>query len=279
MDLEVARMSEAVSELEMTLLLEAIYGKFHYDFRSYSRASLRRRLERALVELGCASLSRLQEQVLHSPDVFPALLDLLTIKYTDMFRDPRYFRAIRERVVPILKTYPSLRIWIAGCSTGEEAYAIAVLLREEDLLDRTTLYATDINPSALRAAERGIYDLERIAQFTRNHQQSGARSSLSDHYTAAYDAAVMDRSLAAHMVFADHSLATDSAFAEMQLISCRNVLIYFDRALQDRALGLFRESLCHKGFLGLGAKESLRFSKEAWAFSDVAYDERIYQRR
>jgi chemotaxis protein methyltransferase CheR len=267
------------AELEMTLLLEAIYGKFHYDFRSYSRASLRRRMGKALLDFDCTSLSRLQERVLHEPEVFPALLDLLTVKYTDMFRDPRYFLALRERVVPVLKTYPSLRVWVAGCSTGEEAYALAVLLREEGLLERTTIYATDINPAALRAAERGIYDLERVAQFTRNHQQSGGRSSLSDHYTAAYDAAVMDRSLASHMVFADHSLATDSAFAEVQLISCRNVLIYFERALQDRALGLFRDSLCRKGFLGLGAKESLRFSAEAWAFSDVAREERIYQRQ
>jgi chemotaxis protein methyltransferase CheR len=266
------------ADLELNLLLEAIYRKFHYDFRAYSRASLRRRMERALLDFGCESLSRLQERVLHEPEVFPALLDVLTVKYTDMFRDPRYFRALRERVVPVLRTYPSLRIWVAGCSSGEEAYALAVLLREEELLDRTTLYATDINPAALRAAERGIYALDRVAQFTRNHQQSGGHSSLSDHYTAAYDAAVMDRSLVAHMVFADHSLATDSAFAEMQLISCRNVLIYFDRTLQERALRLFRESLCHRGFLGLGAKESLRFSDEGQAFTEVAREERIYQR-
>jgi chemotaxis protein methyltransferase CheR len=266
-------------DLEIALLLDAIFAKFHYDFRSYSRASLRRRLERAVVEFSCKTLSGLLERVLHDPKVFPALLDFLTVQVTDMFRDPRYFRVIRERIVPILRTYPSLKIWVAGCSTGEEAYSLAVLLREEKLLERTTIYATDINPTALRAAERGIYDLARVAQFTRNHQESGGTSSLSDHYTAAYDAAVLDRTLADHLVFADHSLATDSAFAEVQLVSCRNVMIYFDRALQDRALGLFRESLCRKGFLGLGSKESVQFSSEAWAFTDFAREERIYQRQ
>ena len=170
--------------------------------------------------------------------------------------------------MPLLRTYPSLKVWVAGCSTGEEAYSLAILLREEGLLERTLIYATDINPQALQKAEAGVYDVDRIAGFTENHRKSGARSSLSDYYTAAYGRAVFDKSLKQHIVFSDHSLATDSVFAEVQLVSCRNVLIYFDRELQDRALGLFRDALCRKGFLGLGAKESLRFSPHADAFAE-----------
>ena len=165
-----------------------------------------------------------------------------------MFRDPAYFRALREQVVPLLRTYPSLKVWVAGCSTGEEAYSLAILLREEGLLQRTLIYATDINPHTLERAEAGIYAIDRIAGFTINHRESGAKSSLSDYYTAAYGRAIFDKSLREHIVFSDHSLATDSVFAEVQFVSCRNVLIYFNRALQDRAVGLFRDSLCRKGF-------------------------------
>jgi chemotaxis protein methyltransferase CheR len=196
-----------------------------------------------------------------------------------MFRDPLYFLAMREAVVPLLRTYPSLKVWIAGCSTGEEAYSFAILLREEGLLERTQIYATDINPQALKQAESGVYELERIASFTENHRRAGARSSLSDYYTAAYQRAAFDKTLKKHIVFSDHSLATDSVFGEMQLVSCRNVLIYFDKALQDRALGLFDESLCRKGFLGIGSKESLRFSSHAGAFDELVPRERIYQKR
>ena len=222
-----------------------------------------------MTRFGCETLSQLQDRVLHEPTVFPALLDYLTVQVSEMFRDPAYFRSLRETVVPLLRTYPSLKVWVAGCSTGEEVYSLAILLREEGLLERTLIYATDINPQALQKAEAGVYDLDRIAGFTENHRKSGARSSLSDYYTAAYGRAVFDKSLKQHIVFSDHSLATDSVFAEVQLVSCRNVLIYFDRELQDRALGLFRDALCRKGFLGIGAKESLRFSAHADAFAEL----------
>jgi chemotaxis protein methyltransferase CheR len=182
-------------------------------------------------------------------------------------------------VVPILRTYPSLKVWVAGCSTREEVYSLAILLREEGLLARTFIYATDINPHSLQKAQAGIYDLGRVAGFTENHTRSGARSSLSDYYTAAFGGAMLDKSLRQHIVFSDHSLATDSVFAEVQLVSCRNVLIYFDRALQDRAVGLFREALCSKGFLGIGSKESLRFSTHADWFEELVRDDRIYRRR
>ncbi len=265
-------------EIELTLLLEAIFLRFRYDFRQYARASLRRRVARAMDVLGCESISRLQERVLHEPEMFPQLLQFLTVQVSDMFRDPGYFRTLRERIVPVLRTYPSLRFWVAGCSSGEEVYAMAILLREEELLERAMIYATDINPEALRRAEAGVYPLERLPAFTENHRLSGGHGSLSNYYTAAYGSAVFDRSLIRHVVFSDHSLATDHVFAEVQLISCRNVLIYFDRTLQDRALSLFKEALCRRGFLGLGAKESLHGSKHAADFADLSPGDRWYQR-
>jgi chemotaxis protein methyltransferase CheR len=266
-------------DIELRLLIEAIYLKFHYDFRSYAPASLKRRLTLAMQRFECRSLSQLQDRVLHDASVFPRLLEYLTVQVSDMFRDPSYFRALRETVVPLLRTYPSLKVWVAGCSTGEEVYSLAILLREEGLLDRSLIYATDINAQALQRAEAGVYDIDRLAGFTDNHQRSGARCSLSEYYTAAYGRAVFDKSLRQHVVFSDHSLATDSVFAEVQLVSCRNVLIYFNTDLQDRALGLFREALCHRGFLGLGSKETLRFSRHAEAFDDWVREERIFQRR
>jgi chemotaxis protein methyltransferase CheR len=266
-------------DLEFRLLIDAIYHRYQYDFRGYSAASLRRRMKSAMAHFGCRTLSQLQDRVLHETEVFAGLLDYLTVQVSEMFRDPSYFRALREHVVPLLRTYPSLKIWVAGCSAGEEAYSLAILLREEGLLARSLIYATDINPHSLAKAEAGVFDIERIAGFTVNHQGSGATSSLSDHYTAAYGRAVFDRSLKERIVFADHSLATDSVFAEAQLVSCRNVLIYFNRELQDRALRLFHESLCRHGFLGIGPKETLRFSSHADAFEQFVASERIYQKR
>jgi chemotaxis protein methyltransferase CheR len=266
-------------EIELGLLIDAIYHMYHYDFRAYAAASLRRRMKAAMTKFACRSLSALQDKVMHDPAAFPTLLDFLTVQVSEMFRDPEYFRALRQEVVPLLRTYPSLKVWVAGCSAGEEAYSLAILLREEGLLDKTLIYATDINPGTLQKAATGIYEVARIPRFTENHHQSGARSSLSDYYTAAYGSAVFDKSLKEHIVFCDHSLATDSVFAEVQLVSCRNVLIYFNRALQDRALGLFRDALCRNGFLGLGTKESLQFSSHGEEFSTVVREQKIFQKR
>src|ERR1700677_3597722 len=266
-------------DIELKLLVEGIYRLYHHDFRDYAQASLRRRLKGALVHFQCETLSQLQDRVLREPELFQALLDHLTVQVSEMFRDPSYFRALREQIVPLLRTYPSLKVWVAGCSAGEEAYSLAILLQEEGLLSKTIIYATDINSGMLQKAAAGVYDVERIAGFTANHHKSGARSSLSDYYTAAYGRAVFDKSLKDHIVFSDHSLATDSVFAEVQLVSCRNVLIYFNRLLQDRAIGLFRDALCRQGFLGLGAKESIRFSAHAGAFLDFVPAERIFQKR
>jgi chemotaxis protein methyltransferase CheR len=265
--------------IELQLLIEAIYLKYHYDFRRYSTVSLKRRLNTAMLRFGCDTLSQLQDKVLREPATFTALLDFLTVQVSEMFRDPLYFRAMRDKVMPMLRTYPSMKVWIAGCSTGEEVYSFAILLREEGLLARTIIYATDINARALQKAEAGIYELDRIAGFTENHRKSGGLSSLGDYYTAAYGSAVFDKSLRQNIVFSDHSLATDSVFAEVQLVSCRNVLIYFDRELQNRAVGLFRDALCRKGFLGIGSKESLRFSADADAFVEIGRDDHIYQKK
>jgi chemotaxis protein methyltransferase CheR len=269
---------DSVEDIEIRLLLEALHQRYHYDFRHYARASIKRRLIQAREQLDFTSISAMQDSLLHDTSTLPRLLNYLTVQVSEMFRDPSYFRALREKVLPHLRTYPSLKVWIAGCSNGEEVYSLAILFREEGLDQRTQFYATDINPAALHAAETGTYPLEQVRKFTGNHQKSGARSSLSEYYTADYGGAVFDKTLRSRVVFSDHSLVTDAVFAETHLISCRNVLIYFDRALQDRTIGLFRDSLARKGFLGLGSKESLRFSQHAGAFSDFVRDEKIYQR-
>jgi chemotaxis protein methyltransferase CheR len=265
-------------DLELGLLLDAIFRRYHYDFRCYAEASLKRRVRAALIHFDCKTISGLQARVLHEPKVFAELLRFLTVQVSELFRDPSYFRSIRQKVVPYLRTYPSLKIWVPGCATGEEAYSLAILLAEEGLLDRTLIYATDINPDSLRTAEQGVYELDRFARFSENYQLAGGRQSLSNYYTARYSSAMLDRSLKSSILFSDHSLATDSVFAEVELCSCRNVLIYFERTLQDRALGILRESLCRKGFLGLGLKETLRFSRHEPAFTEFVPEDRIYQR-
>jgi chemotaxis protein methyltransferase CheR len=266
------------TEIELRLLMEAIYLKYSYDFRDYTGASQKRRVLYALGQLGLPSISALQERVLREPAVFAQLLQYLTIPVSEMFRDPAYFLALRRQVVPVLHTYASLTVWVAGCSTGEEVFSLAILLREEGLLERTRIYATDINPAALEKARQGIFPLESVRSYTANYQRAGGQRAFSDYYTAAYDAARFDPALCADVTFADHSLATDSVFAETHLVSCRNVLIYFNRQLQDRALGLFHESLCHRGFLGLGAKESIDFSGYAERFEVLSRAERVYRK-
>ncbi len=267
-----------VDEIELRLLMEAIYLRYSYDFRDYTGASQKRRVAYALAQFGLPNVSALQNRVLHDPAVFAQLLQFLTIPVSEMFRDPAYFLALRQQVVPVLHTYPSVKIWVAGCSTGEEAWSIAIMLHEEGLLKRTQIYATDINPASIEKARQGIFPLEAVKGYTTNYQQSGGTSAFSDYYTAAYGGARFDPFLCADVIFADHSLATDSVFAETQLVSCRNVLIYFNRKLQDRALGLFHESLCHRGFLGLGSKESIDFSGYAERFDTLAKAERIYRK-
>ncbi|AJK45798.1 CheR family methyltransferase [Burkholderia plantarii] len=266
-------------DIELTLLLEAIYQKYQHDFRHYAPSSLRRRLSQALAEFGLPTLSQLQDRILRDETEFTRLFQYLTVQVSDMFRDPPYFLALREHVLPLLRTYPSIKVWVAGCSTGEELWSLKILFDEEGLTERTLFYATDISPDALARAEAGIYTLDRIAGFSRNYLAAGGKRSLSDYYHAAYGGARFTGSLRERVVFADHSLSTDEVFLEAHLVSCRNVLIYFDRALQDRALALFERTLVRRGFLGLGSKESLRFSALQEAFGEFRERERIYQKR
>ena len=263
---------------DLSALLDAIYRVYHHDFRSYAESSLRRRVETSLVHLRCETIDDLRDRVVRDPAAFGELLRFLTVQVSDMFRDPVYYRALRESVVPYLATYPALKVWVAGCATGEEAYSLAIVLLEAGLLDRALIYATDIDPECLRIARAGVYATDRLAGFSDSYQLAGGRASLADYYAAAYGGALLDRRLRKAIVFSDHSLATDSAFAEVQLVSCRNVLIYFDDALRDRALAVLRESLCPGGFLGLGLRETLKFSAHASAFSDTFPAARIYRK-
>ncbi|MEO8023185.1 protein-glutamate O-methyltransferase CheR [Polaromonas sp.] len=266
------------SEADMHLLVQAIYSQYSYDFRDYAGASQKRRVIKALAQLGYPTIPALQAAVVQDPDVFMQLLQYLTIPVSEMFRDPSFFLALRQQVVPVLRTYPSLKIWVAGCSTGEEVYSLAILLKEEGLLDRSLIYATDINPKSLAKARLGIFSLASIQGHTANYQAAGGQQAFSDYYTAAYEAAIFDKSLRDNITFADHSLATDSVFSETQLVLCRNVLIYFNKKLQDRALGLFHESLSHRGFMGLGSKESIDFSAHATFFESLDRSERIFRK-
>jgi len=267
-----------VVDIEIRLLVEAIFQRYGHDFRDYAFASLKRRVLQAQLRMALPSISALQEKVLHDAEGFAQLLQYLTVPVSEMFRDPSYFLALRRHVVPVLRTYPSLKVWVAGCSTGEEPYSLAILLLEEGLLERTILYATDINHASLEKAGQGIFPLDHMQSFTRNYQRAGGMRSFSDYYTAAYGGALFDKRLRGSITFADHSLATDAVFAETQLVSCRNVLIYFNRALQDRALGLFHGSLARRGFLGLGSKETLDFSAYSDRFEPVSRPDRIYRK-
>jgi chemotaxis protein methyltransferase CheR len=269
---------QQAADIELRLLVEAIFLRYSHDFRDYSVASLKRRVLHAQEQLGYATISEMQERILRDPNAFGRLMSFLTVPVSDMFRDPSYFLALRSQVVPVLRTYASVKIWVAGCCTGEEVYSLAILLREEGLLDRTIIYATDINPDSLDTARQGILPLERVSNYTANYQQAGGTRSFSDYYTAAYERAIFDKTLRENITFADHSLSTDAVFSETQFISCRNVLIYFNRALQDRALGLFYESLSHRGFLGLGSRETLEFSAWRNRFEVLSKPERLWRK-
>ncbi len=270
-------MNSASDEVALDALLHVIFERYHYDFRSYARASLHRRVHAALGRLGVTSMAQLTERIATDDRAFGELLPWFTVQLSDLFRDPAYFAHFREQIVPVLRTYPSRKIWVAGCSTGEEAYSFAIILREENLLDRTLIYATDIYAQSLRTAEAGVYDLDRMRTFSENHRKSGGKTSLSEHYSTTAHGAMFDKSLREHIVFADHSLATDAVFAEVHVVSCRNVLIYFAAALQNRALGLFRDSLVRHGWLGLGPKETIEFSPLRDRF--VPHPQRWYEKR
>ena len=264
--------------LELELLIQAIFTKFQYDFRNYSRSSLRRRLDQCQIKYNVKTITEIQYKLLHEADFFPKLLAYLTVNTTEFFRDPEYFLNIREKVAPFLKTFPSLKIWVAGCSTGEEVITLSILLKEAGL-KKFLIYATDLNPMNLEVAKRGIYQADTIKKASHNYQLSGGKTSFSDYFSLSYDSVKFHESVLENVVFSDHSLSTDSVFSEMHFVSCRNVLIYFDRILQDRVLTLFKDSLVRNGFLGLGNKETIQFSGIRDDFTVIDQENRIYQKK
>ena len=270
---------EDLEDLELELLLEAIASHYGYDFRGYARASIKRRMWRRMLEEQLATLSGLQERVLHDPACMDRLLLDLSINVTSMFRDPSFWAALRDKIVPLLRTYPFVRIWNPGCSSGEETYSLAILLREEGLEDRARIYATDINAVVLDHARNGVFPLDRMQEFTSNYLAYGGRSSFSDYYKVYGDRARFEPSLVEHSVFAQHNLVSDDSFNEFNLIVCRNVMIYFDRKLQDRVHDLFYRSLARSGVLALGHKESIRFTTHAGAYEELDAQEKLYRRR
>jgi chemotaxis protein methyltransferase CheR len=265
--------------LEITLLLEAIYQRYGYDFRSYARASIERRVRLFLSDSEFVSVSEMIPKVLHDQAFFGQLAQYFSISVTEMFRDPSVYLAVRKEVMPMLRTWPHFKVWLAGCATGEEAYSLAIVLKECGVYDRATIYATDFNDSSLKQAKEGVYEIEKIKTATKNYQQSGGKASFSEYYHARYNAAVMDASLKERITFANHNLSADSAFGEMHLVFCRNVLIYFNRDLQNRALELFTKSLVHGGFLCLGTREDLRFTSVHEFYEPVDEKERIYRKK
>ena len=265
--------------LELRLLLDAIHHQYGYDFRGYARTSLKRRIWRRITEEGLETISGLQERVLHDPDALERLLVDFSINVTSMFRDPSFFAALREKVVPILRTYPFIRIWNAGCSTGEETYSLALVLHEEGLADRARVYATDINGEVLRRAKEGVFPVDRMKDYTRDYLKAGGRESFSKYYKTYGDVVRFDPSIVENVVFAQHNLVSDGSFNEFNLIVCRNVMIYFDRTLQDKVHELFYESLVRFGILGLGHKETIRFTGHAQDYAELDSQEKLYRRR
>jgi len=269
----------SIINIEIALLLEAIFKKYGYDFRNYSKAHVKRRLLNRVSLSNFKSISEMQHKVLRDNKFFEVILRDLSINVTEMFRDPSFYKALREEVIPILKTYPFIKVWHAGCSTGEEVYSFAVLLKEEGLYDRTQIYATDFNHDVLDIAKKGIYPINRIKEFTTNYQATGGTQSFSDYYMAHYNSVIFEQSLKKNMVFAEHNLVTDSVFAEVNLIICRNVLIYFNKELQNRVIDLFYDSLNNGGFLALGSKETIQFMSKADKFDTINSKEKIYKKK
>jgi chemotaxis protein methyltransferase CheR len=276
--LTVSEDDRELERLELDLLLEAIHQRYGYDFRGYARASLRRRLWRRADLEGLRSLSGLQERILHDPLCMERLLTDLSVNVTEMFRDPPVHAALRDEVFPLLRTHPFIRIWVAGCSTGEEVVSIAISLKEKDLLDRALIYATDMDAEVLGRARLGSFPLDRLQGYTRNYLDAGGVEAFSAYYTVSGDRAVFDPALLRDVVFAQHNLATDRSFNEFHVVVCRNVLIYFGRDLQDRVLQLFDESLSRRGVLALGRKETIRGTVLEHRYEAVVETERIYRK-
>ncbi|MBF0620896.1 MAG: protein-glutamate O-methyltransferase CheR [Magnetococcales bacterium] len=270
-------MDREATTIEIDLLLEAIFRKYGYDFRDYARASLKRRLRHRMSQEKIQSYSEMQHNLLYNTAFFDRLLESLSVSVTEMFRDPNVYRILRESVIPILNKRPLLKVWHAGCCTGEEVYSMAILLHEADLLNRTQIYATDFNQKSLNSAKKSCFHKSKIRNFSENYQHSGGTNSLLDYVTMQGDYAYIADSLKTQILFTDHNLATDWAFGEMDLIFCRNVLIYFNKTLQSRVVKLFQESLAPAGFICLGHKETLEFLDSEDKFKEIESNSRIYK--
>lgn len=267
-----------LEQIEMELLLNGIHQYYGYDFRNYAVPSLRRRIWHHVYAEGLTSISALQNKVLHERDCFERLIFSLSIPVTEMFRDPQAFLTFRQKVIPLLRTYPYIRIWHAGCSTGEEVYSMAIMLHEEGLYDKARIYATDMNSRSLQQAKEGVFDIKKMKQYTKNYLEAGGTRSFSEYYTAKYNSVIFHPFLKKNMIFAEHNLATDRSFNEFNVIFCRNVMIYFNDELRDHVHGLFHESLSHFGILVLGAKESIHFTSFSEAYEALDRTEKIYRK-
>jgi chemotaxis protein methyltransferase CheR len=269
---------ETLEALELDLLLEAVFRFYGYDFRDYARTSMRRRIANIMRAEGVETISALQERVLHRAESWDRFLNGISVNVSAMFRDPHFFLAFRRHAVPLLRTYPFIRIWQAGCSLGEEAFSLAILLEEEGLYERTLIYATDINESTLRRARDGIYAADLMQKYTQNYIQAGGTRSFSEYYTARYDFAILRPALQRNIVFSQHNLVSDGPFNEFNVVMCRNVMIYFNRALQERTHALILNSLSTFGILGLGTRETLRFLSQESNYEQLEPGEKLYRR-
>ena len=272
-------MTKNTEDIEIELLLEAVFQQFGYDFRQYSKASITRRLRGFCRKTGLEHISELIPRVLHSKETLADLIDNISVTVTEMFRDPFVYKAIREKVIPYLKTYPTINIWVAGCATGEEVYSLTILLKEEGLFERCQIYATDINEKSINSAKEGIVPAQSTKINTANYHKAGGHASFNEYYLTKYNKTMMNKDLTENIIFFTHNLVTDEAFNEMQLIICRNVLIYFNRDLQERVFQLFFESLGNNGFLVLGSKEDIKFSSVAKQFIITGKKDKIYQKK
>ncbi len=270
---------EEIENIEIDLLLQGIHRRYGYDFRNYSKASLKRRLKHQIHSDGFKTTTDFLSRILYDENLFDNFLRNMSVTVSEFFRDPTFFKGIKKKVIPILKTYPYINIWHAGCATGEEVYSMMIFLEEQDMLKRSQIYATDFNTNSLEIAKKGVYPLHHFKTYSKNYIKAGGKTSFSDYYTAKYTSAKLHEYLKEHVTFAYHNLVTDRVFAEMNLILCRNVLIYFDKTLQNQVLSLFAESLCHRGFLCLGDKESLDFLDISHLFKPLLKREKIYRKR
>ncbi|MFL9832605.1 CheR family methyltransferase [Chryseobacterium terrae] len=266
-----------IKDEEVEYLIKDVYALYGYDFSEYSRASFKRRINRICLIERFTSFAELRYTLINEPEYLKRFVEEVTVNVTEMFRDPHFFKSLREKILPQLGTYPLIRIWVAGCSTGEEAYSMAILLKEANLYHKCLIYGTDLNPSVLETARSGIFPLQQMKLYSENYILSGGKKDFSDYYTANYDSAKFDKSLQEKLILSTHNLVSDSSFNSFQLIICRNVLIYFDRGLQERVFKLFDNSLENLGFLALGAKETIRFSKLDKNYHQVD-DQRIWKK-